>query len=64
MQALFESYMLYLHILAGVTALVAGLISIVVQKGKKWHRKSGKLYFMAMTSCVHYRSVCSGSARE
>jgi uncharacterized membrane protein len=49
MAKLIENYMLYLHILAGFTALVAGLVSIIVQKGKKWHRKSGKLYFMAMT---------------
>lgn len=40
---------LYLHIAIGTVALFTGLIAITSAKGKHWHRKSGKIYFYAMT---------------
>ncbi|MFD2561430.1 hypothetical protein [Aquimarina rubra] len=40
---------LYVHILAGSLALISGFIAMISPKGKTWHRKSGKLYFYAMT---------------
>lgn len=40
---------LYIHIVLGALSLSTGLIAIVSTKGKKWHRKSGKIYMYAMT---------------
>ncbi len=40
---------LYAHILVGTIALISGLFAIVSTKGKKLHKKSGKVYFYAMT---------------
>jgi uncharacterized membrane protein len=37
-----------LHILAGITALVTGLMAMLTLKGGKAHRFSGKLYFWSM----------------
>lgn len=41
---------LYLHIVVGTISLISGLIAIFSIKGKKWHRKSGKIYTYAMTA--------------
>lgn len=38
-----------IHILAGATALVTGLIAMLTLKGGKAHRFNGKLYFWSMT---------------
>jgi uncharacterized membrane protein len=39
---------LYTHIACGMTALLTGFISIATEKGKKVHRKAGKVFFVAM----------------
>ena len=41
--------LLIIHIAAGFTYLVTGLISILNLKGDKIHKKSGKIYFYSMT---------------
>ena len=41
--------LLYLHIFSGAVALITGVISIASKKGRILHRKSGKIYFIAMT---------------
>tara|TARA_B100000676_G_C17890013_1_gene738673 strand:- start:94 stop:762 length:669 start_codon:yes stop_codon:yes gene_type:complete len=41
--------LLIIHIIAGFTSLVTGLISILSLKGGKIHKKSGKIYFYSMT---------------
>lgn len=48
--ATFLQYVLYLHILAGFTALVVGLVPMFSQKGGKAHILWGKVYYWAM--CV------------
>lgn len=45
----FVQYTLYIHAFAGMVALLTGAIAIVTPKGKTWHLKSGKVYFLAMT---------------
>ncbi len=40
--------LLYLHIVAGFTALVTGAIALGANKGGKVHRKAGSVYFYAM----------------
>lgn len=40
---------LYLHILVGAISLITGMVAILSVKGEKWHKKSGKVYFYAMT---------------
>lgn len=46
-------YDLYLHIIAGIVALITGFIAMVAKKGKLPHRKAGQWYFCAMaTVCV------------
>lgn len=42
-------HLLIIHIIAGFTSLVTGLISILSLKGGKIHKKSGKIYFYSMT---------------
>lgn len=42
---------LYLHIVVGAISIISGLLALFSLKGKKWHRKSGKIYTYAMT-CV------------
>ncbi|MBL0328133.1 MAG: DUF2306 domain-containing protein [Bacteroidetes bacterium] len=37
-----------IHILAGATALITGLIAMLTRKGGKAHRLNGKLYFWSM----------------
>ncbi|WP_339610285.1 hypothetical protein, partial [uncultured Planktosalinus sp.] len=43
-------YTLYLHIVVGSIALFTGAIAIFSGKGDYLHRKSGKIYFWAMTA--------------
>lgn len=45
----FVQYTLYFHVFAGGIALLTGAVSIFSQKGKQLHRKSGRVYFWAMT---------------
>ncbi|MGK7395396.1 MAG: hypothetical protein ACNS62_12540 [Candidatus Cyclobacteriaceae bacterium M3_2C_046] len=43
------SVILYFHIVAGALALITGLMAIFSSKGRKVHKRSGKVYFWAMT---------------
>lgn len=43
-----DTFFLYLHISAGFTALIIGLVAIFSPKGKTIHNKSGLIYFWAM----------------
>ena len=45
---LFLRFVLYLHIAAGATALVSGAASVIVSKGGKLHKRTGKVFFWAM----------------
>jgi uncharacterized membrane protein len=40
------------HITAGSSALIVGLIAIIVSKGKKLHRLTGRLFLMLMTIVI------------
>lgn len=40
--------LLYAHIAAGATALLSGLVAFLTNKGKKVHKRSGKVFFWAM----------------
>ena len=40
--------LLYAHIAAGATALLSGLVAFVTNKGKKLHKRSGKVFFWAI----------------
>ena len=44
--------LLIIHIAAGFTCLLSGFISIVTKKGGKYHRLSGKFYFIAMFTVI------------
>jgi uncharacterized membrane protein len=44
----FYSIVKLIHILAGATALVSGLIAMLTAKGGKGHRLNGKIYFWSM----------------
>ena len=46
----FLAYCLYLHIAAGILALVIAPVAMIAAKGKKLHRLSGKVYFWAMSA--------------
>lgn len=41
-------FFLYAHVTCGMTALLTGFVSIVTEKGRKVHRTSGKIFFVAM----------------
>lgn len=43
-----DAFFLYVHIAAGFTALVIGLVAMLAPKGKNLHNKSGLIYFWAM----------------
>lgn len=43
-----DTFFLYLHIAAGFTALLIGLIAMFAPKGGKLHNRSGLIYFWAM----------------
>lgn len=40
--------LLTIHIIAGFTALAAGFVALVTQKGNRWHIRSGRIYFWSM----------------
>lgn len=42
-------YTFYLHIFVGGISLLTGAAAIFTQKGKRWHRTAGRIYFWAMT---------------
>ena len=46
---MFETVLLYIHILAGSTALLAAVIPVVTKKGGKNHVRAGRVYASAMT---------------
>lgn len=46
---LFVKYCLYVHIVVGCIALISGAIAILSKKGQELHRRSGRVYFLAMT---------------
>lgn len=43
---------IYIHAFFGGVALISGLVAIVVKKGGKLHKKSGKLFYTAMLTSV------------
>jgi uncharacterized membrane protein len=45
----FVKVVIWVHIAAGFTALVAGAVAILSQKGGKVHRSAGKVFYWAMT---------------
>lgn len=45
----FISKVLIFHAAVGGVALISGLVALGSQKGRKWHRTSGKVYFWTMT---------------
>ena len=47
-----EAYTLWLHIAAGVLALLGGFGALVTSKGGRRHRLSGRVYVAAMTAVV------------
>lgn len=46
---MFETALLYVHILAGSTALLAAVIPVVTKKGGMNHVRAGRVYALAMT---------------
>lgn len=46
------SLLLIIHVVAGITCFVSGLVSILTKKGGKPHRLSGKVYFNSMVVVV------------
>lgn len=40
--------LLIIHIAAGMTCLLSGILAIITKKGSKYHTYSGKVYFIAM----------------
>ena len=46
---MFETALLYIHILAGSTALLAAVIPVVTKKGGTHHVRAGRVYALAMT---------------
>jgi len=49
---LFDQALLKLHITAGFISLLSFIVPMVLRKGSKWHRKSGKVYVFAMWNVV------------
>lgn len=47
-QAQIIQILIYSHALFGGIALLSGFISLIVKKGKKTHKKSGKLFYYCM----------------
>lgn len=50
---------LVVHIAAGFTALVTGLIAIISRKGQRIHRMNGKIYFWSMLSVAISAAIMS-----
>lgn len=46
----FIARILFLHVISGTIALIAGAIALFTSKGKPWHKTCGKIYFWSMTS--------------
>ena len=46
---MFETVLLYIHILAGSTALLAAVIPVVTKKGGKHHVRAGRVFALAMS---------------
>lgn len=46
---MFETALLYIHILAGSTALLAAVIPVATKKGGTHHVRAGRVYALAMT---------------
>lgn len=57
------NYLLIVHAIFGASALFSGLIAIISAKGKKLHRKTGKVYFIAMTA-VFISGIIMASVKE
>ena len=51
--------LLIVHIIAGMTCLFSGILAILTVKGGKYHRYSGKLYFIAMFTVIATALVLS-----
>ena len=49
-----ETALLYVHILAGSTALLAAIIPVVTKKGGTHHVRAGRVYALAMTDRFRY----------
>ena len=47
-QAQIIQILIYSHALFGGIALLSGFISLIAKKGKKTHKKSGKLFYYCM----------------
>lgn len=43
-----SSIFLYVHIVAGFSALLLGLVAMLTTKGQQWHNKAGLIYFWSM----------------
>lgn len=46
--AVFNTFLLVIHVITGFIALVTGLVAMVAKKGQKTHRVSGKIFFISM----------------
>jgi len=44
--------LLLIHIAAGMTCLFSGILAVATKKGGKYHRVSGKFYFIAMFTLI------------
>lgn len=49
---IFANSILIIHIAAGMTCLLSGILAISTKKGQKAHRYSGKTYFYAMFTVI------------
>jgi len=47
MEELFK-FLLWIHILSGSTGLITGTLAVVVVKGRRMHKVSGKIFFYSM----------------
>lgn len=42
---------IWVHVVTGTLALLAGTVALIVKKGGTWHKRSGKLFFWSMMVC-------------
>ncbi len=57
--------MLVIHVIFGTIALLTGLVIIIFRKGTRFHKKTGRIYFWAMTSVAitaFFMSIIHNSA--
>lgn len=47
-----ERFLLILHVIAGVTTFVTGVIAMVTPKRLKWHKPTGKVFYGAMWAVI------------